>query len=1014
MSTTSPFDLQSLITHGTEPRYTTQLRAPLSDDPNITSIPVISTSGFDEDGGAIKIKNERIIYDSVTPTSFEGCSRGDGIDEGFDPPAAYPAGTDVVQTNRTSYERRIADAFSSIQDQIDTLQASQQSSDPDHAEWRLQFGSYGNNSDQLKTPTDMCVDEAGNIYVVDSTLAKMKKYTSQGAFVLQSGLGRNGLVAPSGIASTRDDYLWITDGGKLFKTTVGGGYQNAYTGFIGNLDSICDDNNGKLWIVETGSHRLVRFNPATAAVDTYVSYAIATGGALGTFGYAPGKMAVDPLTGYLHIVDNYNARIQVYDPVTNTWLASWTTAGTGPGQLQGPEDISFDLRNGWRYVADSLAAHEVINTYDATGTFRFATGSSGTAEGQFEEIQAIDATIGSSIVVLDPWFPRLTKFTIANATGGTGDVSSTVTSAVDGQPVVFSGTAGKQVRPFTGANGLLKLASNALAVATAGVDYNLTGPTGPQGASGQVGGAWTFRYVFDGSTTDADPGPGNMRFSSSPYATANTLHLDNLTSQGVDISGLIDTLTFITSSWKGTIRVVHQNDPTKWAMWLITAVSSGAVGTYRHISVSSMAASASFVVAGDPVYVMIDISGMKGDTGPAGPTGPQGIQGATGATGSQGAAGPYGGAWSIPYTYDSATTDADPGSGKLRFSTTPGLAAQIFVDNLNSDGVDVSTLIQYIGTPTGTYKAEIRVVHRTDPTKWVAFRATAETHATGYEKISVSPVGSSTNSPFVAGDPLVLMIDLIGDKGDTGATGSQGPTGPQGIQGIQGNTGAYGGGFVIPYTFSTTTTNSDPGNGTLRLNTATQGSATAFYADNLNADGTDVTGLWNAIFGQATTPKASFRIVHKTDPTKFLMGSITGNTNQTGYQQGAILLSNFTASGVPFANGDPVLFYIELVGATGAQGPTGPTGATSIAPKVRSASGTVSNSNASSVTVSCNAGEKAVGGGCSISGGANVWIQESTPTPTTAGGTPTGWICTGRNSLSSGGATLIAYAICTT
>jgi hypothetical protein len=60
---------------------------------------------------------------------------------------------------------------------------------------------------------------------------------------------------------------------------------------------------------------------------------------------------------------------------------------------------------------------------------------------------------------------------VARGTGaGTGDFSSNTSSSVDGEVVVFSGTAGKTGKRATG-SGIAKLTSGVLGTATSGTDY---------------------------------------------------------------------------------------------------------------------------------------------------------------------------------------------------------------------------------------------------------------------------------------------------------------------------------------------------------------------------------------------------------------------------------------------------------------------------------------------------------------------------------------------------------------
>lgn len=98
------------------------------------------------------------------------------------------------------------------------------------------------------------------------------------------------------------------------------------------------------------------------------------------------------------------------------------------------------------------------------------------------------------------------------------------------------------------------------------------------------------------------------------------------------------------------------------------------------------------IVSWSPRAVVPDqpITGEKGETGDVGatgPTGPSGPAGATGPTGVTGATGPSGYRGGIRYTFDTTTSEADPGGpGKLRFNN----AVMVGVTSIFIDGADVT------------------------------------------------------------------------------------------------------------------------------------------------------------------------------------------------------------------------------------------------------------------------------------------------------------------------------------
>lgn len=88
----------------------------------------------------------------------------------------------------------------------------------------------------------------------------------------------------------------------------------------------------------------------------------------------------------------------------------------------------------------------------------------------------------------------------------------------------------------------------------------------------------------------------------------------------------------------------------------------------------------------------------------------------------------------------------------------------------------------------------------------------------------------------------------------------------------------------LAYTFSTTTTDADPGAGILRFNNATPASVTEIYIDNVDGSGADVSA-WLDTWDDATSADASTLTVRSADDTtKFSVFSITAVADSTGYR----------------------------------------------------------------------------------------------------------------------------------
>jgi hypothetical protein len=167
-----------------------------------------------------------------------------------------------------------------------------------------------------------------------------------------------------------------------------------------------------------------------------------------------------------------------------------------------------------------------------------------------------------------------------------------------------------------------------------------------------------------------------------------------------------------------------------------------------------------------------------------------------GGGGGGGTVGPAGGGVSIPYVFDTTTTDADPGNGKLRLSSaTQNTSTVIRADLLDANTADWSSVLATLADSTNTIKGHIRLFNTADPTKWLVFSVSAVAAPTGYKNITVAIVGSSSANPFANADALTLSFTRAGDVGSNGSAGSSGANGSNFLVGSgapAGGTGANG------------------------------------------------------------------------------------------------------------------------------------------------------------------------------------------------------------------------------
>jgi len=168
---------------------------------------------------------------------------------------------------------------------------------------------------------------------------------------------------------------------------------------------------------------------------------------------------------------------------------------------------------------------------------------------------------------------------------------------------------------------------------------------------------------------------------------------------------------------------------------------------------------------------------------------------------------------------------------------------------------------------------------------------------------------------------------IQGITGTQGIQGIQGITGTQGIQGIQGITGTQGiQGIIgnrggIPYTFSTTTTDSDPGAGVVRYNNTTIGSVTQIFIDNTDSLSNTQTGWYDTWDDSTNTTSEGYLYITSASSSGTTVNTffVTSVTAATGYYKIAV---TFVSGPLP-TNNDTLSVSFTRTGDRGVQGTTG-------------------------------------------------------------------------------------------
>ena len=266
---------------------------------------------------------------------------------------------------------------------------------------------------QFEFPDRVVVDSSGNLYISDSSDARIRKVDSAGVITTVAGTGTGGYSGdggqataaqinnPEGMAVDSSGNLYIADttNNRIRKvdtsgviTTVAGNGSYGYSGDGGQAtaarlrrpEGVAVDSSGNLYIADSRSHRIRMVD--TSGVITTVA-GIGTNGISGDGGAAtsasvgwPSDIKVDG-SGNLYIAQANSARIRKVDTsgVISTVAAGDNNFGGDGGRaifalLNEPYEVAVDS-SGNLYIADTANSRVrkvdpegVISTVAGTGT----------------------------------------------------------------------------------------------------------------------------------------------------------------------------------------------------------------------------------------------------------------------------------------------------------------------------------------------------------------------------------------------------------------------------------------------------------------------------------------------------------------------------------------------------------------------------------------------------------------------------------------------------------------------
>jgi len=339
-------------------------------------------------------------------------------------------------------------------------------------EFSFEFGSTGDDNDELESPTDVVVDKNGKtIYVVDSENNRINVFEDDGDDDFRYGTFCNTALIQT--CNNNADGA-IVDGEGQFNNPI----------------SIAIDALGKFFVVDSDNERIqifddkgefqLKFGSSDSGIPEYIGSGKgiviqessknilvadseddwirvfdSTGDFLfkfdsfdGTDFKSPTNMIIDNDEELLYVVDSGEHRIVIFELVDNTTCPSGTvesvdgvcfvkqfgSEGTGNGEFDEPTGIVFDSANDLLYVADTdndriqifkivsgntcpSGTEEIVNGVCFVEEF----GESGTGDGEFDSPMGIDLDETNNLLfVADSKNDRIQAFELVT-------ISSTLT-----------------------------------------------------------------------------------------------------------------------------------------------------------------------------------------------------------------------------------------------------------------------------------------------------------------------------------------------------------------------------------------------------------------------------------------------------------------------------------------------------------------------------------------------------------------------------------------------------------
>jgi ABC-type Fe3+ transport system permease subunit/sugar lactone lactonase YvrE len=271
------------------------------------------------------------------------------------------------------------------------------------------IGTRGTGVGEFNKPRGVAVDAQDNLYVVDMT-ARVQKFSPDGVYLLSWQMEETDKGKPKGMCLDQDGNIVVIEphysrinhfspDGKLVKRW---GVEGTNAGQLGMPRGAVVNARGEIYVCEyTKSERVQIF---TRDGEKFLSGWGRLGDGPGEFSRAEG-LGIDA-QGRIYVADSCNHRIQIFTG-EGGFLRAYGKPGSGVGEFSYPYDIRLDAA-GRQYVCE-FGNHR-IQIFDANDQPLEILGGPGGEPGQFSEPWSIALDSKGNLYVADALNHRVQKF----------------------------------------------------------------------------------------------------------------------------------------------------------------------------------------------------------------------------------------------------------------------------------------------------------------------------------------------------------------------------------------------------------------------------------------------------------------------------------------------------------------------------------------------------------------------------------------------------------------------------